>query len=67
MGLQAIPSHANFVLIEVPRDAESVKDVLETRNILVRAFTIKSREWIRVSMGTRIQMKVFAETLAGVI
>jgi histidinol-phosphate aminotransferase len=67
LGLAYIPSHTNFVLFEVPRDAREIQAQLEDRGVLVRPFKIKQKNWIRVSIGTRKEMETFVSTLHSVI
>jgi histidinol-phosphate aminotransferase len=66
LNLAYIPSHTNFVLFEVPRDARETQSELEKRRILVRPFKIKERNWIRVSIGTPDEMREFLSALSGV-
>lgn len=63
MDLACIPSHTNFVLFSVPGDAEEVRLALAAREVLVRAFNIRDRGWIRVSLGTQAQMQDFTTHL----
>jgi histidinol-phosphate aminotransferase len=67
LGLAYIPSHTNFVLFEVPREAREIQAELEERGVLVRPFGIKDKSWIRVSIGTQEEMEAFVSTLHIVI
>jgi histidinol-phosphate aminotransferase len=67
LGLPFIPSHTNFVLFEVPRDASEIRADLSEQGIQVRSFRIQQKDWIRVSIGTPAEMQGFASALAGVI
>jgi histidinol-phosphate aminotransferase len=63
MGLEFVPSHANFVLVRVG-DGKKVFDALLRRGIIVRAMgSYGLPEWIRVSVGTMPQNKVFIAAL----
>ncbi len=64
MGYNYIPSHTNFVLFEVKRQAESVARDFRGKNILVRSFQFGDRQWIRVSLGTLKEMQNFVSTLS---
>jgi histidinol-phosphate aminotransferase len=67
MGLFCIPSHTNFLLFAVPGDAEETRLALADRRVLVRAFNIRDRGWIRVSLGMRDQMLSFMTHLKAVL
>ena len=65
MGLEFVPSHANFVLVRVG-DGKKVFDALLRRGIIVRAMgSYGLPEWIRVSVGTMPQNEVFIAALRG--
>jgi len=58
-----VPSHANFVLVRVG-DGKKAFDALLRRGIIVRAMgSYGLPEWIRVSVGTMPQNKVFIAAL----
>jgi len=63
LGLFWIPSQTNFVLIEVQRSAREVAEALEKRKILIRPFTFRGRNWIRVSLGTLSEIQAFLSAL----
>jgi histidinol-phosphate aminotransferase len=63
MGLNFIPSVANFVLLQVG-DGDAVFQALLRRGIIVRAMrSYKLPEWIRVSVGTMEQSRRFIADL----
>ena len=63
MGLEHIPSHANFVLVRVG-DGDRVFQALLKKGIIVRAMrSYKLPEWIRVSVGTMPQNEAFVAAL----
>lgn len=63
MGLEYVPSHANFVLVRVG-DGKKVFEALLRRGIIVRAMGgYGLPEWIRVSVGTMPQNAAFVEAL----
>ena len=65
MGLEFVPSHANFVLVKVG-DGKAVFQALMRQGIIIRdmnAFGLP--EWIRVSIGTAHQNERFLTALAG--
>lgn len=63
-GLACIPSHTNFVLFEIDRDARVLAKKLEELKILVRPFGFHGSQWIRVSCGTKEELKTFVSTIA---
>jgi histidinol-phosphate aminotransferase len=63
LGLEFVPSHANFVLVRVG-DGKKVFDALLRRGIIVRAMgSYGLPEWIRVSVGTMPQNEAFVAAL----
>ncbi|MFH1067329.1 MAG: histidinol-phosphate transaminase [bacterium] len=68
LGLEYIPSHANFVMIRVGQ-GEEVFQQLMREGIIVRPLRggYHLPEWIRVTIGTRPQMKRFYETFPAVL
>jgi len=53
MGLEYIPSYANFVLVKVG-DGDAVFDKLLRKGVIVRAMrSYKLPEWVRISIGTK--------------
>lgn len=63
MGLEFVPSHANFVLVRVG-DGKKVFEALLRRGLIVRAMgSYGLPEWIRVSVGTMPQNRMFIAEL----
>jgi histidinol-phosphate aminotransferase len=63
LGLEFVPSHANFVLVRVG-DGKKVFDALLRRGIIVRAMgSYGLPGWIRVSVGTMLQNEAFVAAL----
>jgi histidinol-phosphate aminotransferase len=66
MGLEYVPSHANFVLVKVG-DGKTVFKTLLQKGIIVRDMTsYQLPEWIRVSVGTMEQNERFLSALKDV-
>ncbi|MFZ4588230.1 MAG: histidinol-phosphate transaminase [Terrimicrobiaceae bacterium] len=64
MGLEFVPSSANFVLVRVG-DGDAIFKALLRRGLIVRAMrSYKLPEWIRVSVGTMEQNRRFIAELA---
>jgi histidinol-phosphate aminotransferase len=63
MGLEYVPSAANFVLVKVG-DGATVTTHLQRRGIIVRPMGgYKMPEWIRVTVGTPDQNERFIDGL----
>jgi histidinol-phosphate aminotransferase len=65
LGYAFVPSHTNFILIRVLPDSRELAKELEVRSVLVRAFQFRGADWIRVSLGTLEEMKIFISHLEG--
>ncbi len=67
MGLEFVPSAANFVLVKVG-DGSRVTYDLQKQGIIVRPMAgYKMAEWIRVTVGTRAQNEKFLEALKAML
>jgi histidinol-phosphate aminotransferase len=63
LGLEFVPSRANFILVRTGR-GRAVFDALLKRGVIVRAMDgYKLPEWVRVSIGTPEQNAVFLKHL----
>ena len=63
LGLEYVPSHANFVLVKVG-DGDDVFQKFLRKGVIVRAMrAYKLPEWIRVSVGTMPQNERFMQLL----
>ncbi|MEM7144342.1 MAG: histidinol-phosphate transaminase [Verrucomicrobiota bacterium] len=63
MGLEFVPSHANFVLVKVG-DGDALFQRMLARGVIVRAMRgYKLPEWIRVTVGTADENARFLEVL----
>lgn len=68
LGLEYIPSQANFVLVHVKRDGREIFDKLLKRGIIVRpmkAYGLNS--YLRVSIGTQTELELFIRELRKVL
>ena len=64
LGLAAVPSHANFVLVEVGRDARGVAQRLLRQGVIVRTPRHPAlARYLRVSIGTAEQLQRFSAAL----
>ena len=67
MGLEYVPSHANFVLVKVG-DGDRVFAEMLKRGVIVRAMRgYKVPEWVRISVGTSPENKRCLEVLKSVL
>jgi histidinol-phosphate aminotransferase len=60
-GRRYIPSHANFLMIEVGGDVAPVIEAFRQRRILVGRRFATMPGWLRVSVGTPSEMRAFME------
>ena len=58
-----IPSHTNFVIFRIDRDAKDFLKEVRKRNVVLRTFAFNDANWIRVSMGTMQEMRALASVL----
>jgi histidinol-phosphate aminotransferase len=67
LGLEYIPSYANFVLVKVG-DGNAVFKAMMSHGVIVRAMaSYKLPEWVRISVGTREQNHRCIEVLKQVL
>ena len=67
LGLEYIPSHANFVLVRVG-DGNAVFKAMMDQGVIVRAMAAyKLPEWVRISIGTQPQNRRCIEVLRQVL
>ncbi len=68
MGLEFIPSQANFVLVNIGRDAAASFNELLRRGVIVRTGTPFGLDsWLRVTVGTREMNQRFISALREVL
>jgi histidinol-phosphate aminotransferase len=68
LGLKTIASEANFGLVDVRTDAESIFRGLLMSGVIVRPVRApRLKNWLRVTTGTGAQMAAFADALAKVM
>lgn len=66
-GRRYIPSHTNFMLIDVGGDVSPVIHFFGERNILVGRKFPSMSNWMRVSMGTPDEMQKFVAALRQIV
>jgi histidinol-phosphate aminotransferase len=67
MGLEFVPSHANFILLKVG-DGNAVFQRMLDKGVIVRAMAeYKLPEWVRISVGTMEQNRRCIATLKEVL
>ena len=66
-GRKSIPSHTNFVMIDVGDDVKPVIQAFRDRNILVGRRFPSLPNWLRVTIGTPEQVKAFAAAFQEIV
>jgi len=68
LGLDFVPSQANFVLVDVNRDSRAVFEALQRHGVIVRPGAgLGLPKHIRVSVGTPVQNERFIKALEAVL
>ena len=74
MGLESVPSHSNFMLINFDKDTKAIVDALAEKKVFVRypGDAPPLGDWglptsIRVSIGTAEELEAFVNTLKAVM
>jgi histidinol-phosphate aminotransferase len=67
LGYHYIPSHANFMMIDLRRDARPVISDLRTRGVEVGRLFPALPNFMRVTIGTAPEMKAFLENFKQVL
>jgi histidinol-phosphate aminotransferase len=66
-GRRYVPSHANFVMVDVGRDVGPVVDAFRERGILVGRRFAAMPQWLRVSVGTEEETDAFLAALRSIV
>ena len=66
-GYRTMPSHANFVMIDVGGDVVPVIQAFRARKILVGRRFPSLPNWLRVTIGTREETSAFLAALPGIV
>jgi histidinol-phosphate aminotransferase len=68
IGLEAFPSHANFLMVKLHRSGKEVSDNLLARGIIVRSgHLLGYDDTIRVTIGNQEENRLFAAALRDII
>ena len=68
LGLNYIPSHSSFVLVDVKGDAQAFQKKLMEKNVRVRAYDNDAiKNYIRVTLGTLDEMQVTVNVIKEVL
>ena len=59
IGYRYIPSHTNFMMIDLRREVRPILDVLRTRGVEVGRLFPALPNFMRVTIGTSAEMKQF--------
>ena len=66
-GRRYLPSHANFIMVDVGRDATPVIEAFKSRGILVGRKFPSMEQWLRVTIGTREETEAFLAALREIV
>lgn len=66
-GRRFIPSHANFVMVEVGQDVTPLIDAFRKKGILVGRKFPTMETWLRISIGTRQETEAFVAALRTIV
>jgi histidinol-phosphate aminotransferase len=66
-GRTVMPSHANFVMIDVGGDVKPVIEAFKARGLLVGRKFPSLPHWLRVSIGTDAEMRSFLQALRAIV
>lgn len=66
-GRTVMPSHANFVMIDVGGDVKPVIEAFRQRGLLVGRKFPSLPNWLRVSIGTDAEMRAFTRALRAIV
>jgi len=67
LGFKFIPSHANFLMIDLRREVRSMIAAMRERNVQVGRVFPALPNFMRVTIGTRPQMETFVSTFREVM
>lgn len=67
LGYRYIPSHANFMMIDLRRDVRPIIGALRTRGVEVGRLFPALPNFMRVTIGTSAEMKTFLENFRQVV
>jgi histidinol-phosphate aminotransferase len=67
LGYRYIPSHANFMMIDLRREVRPVLDALRNRGVEVGRLFPALPNFMRVTIGTSAEMKQFLTTFKDVM
>jgi len=67
MGLDYIPSHANFMMVNLRHEVRPLIQEMRERNVEVGRFFPPLPNFMRVTIGTQPQMETFVSTLRSVM
>jgi histidinol-phosphate aminotransferase len=67
LGYRYIPSHANFMMIDLRREVRPVLEAMRTRGVEVGRLFPALPNFMRVTIGTSAEMKQFLTTFREVM
>jgi histidinol-phosphate aminotransferase len=66
-GRRVIPSHTNFMMIDVGGDVAPIVQAFRQQGVLVGRRFPSMSNWLRVSIGTAEEMRAFVEALRAIV
>jgi histidinol-phosphate aminotransferase len=66
-GLRFIPSHTNFLMIDVGQDVKPLIEAFRARGVLVGRKFPSLPHWLRVSVGTDAEIRSFLKALRALV
>lgn len=68
LGLETVPSQANFILVKMPLDADYMQEELRSRGVLVRSMRgYGMPDYIRVTVGTQAMNETVLSNLSDLL
>ena len=67
LGFKYIPSHANFMMIDLRREVKPIIAAMNERKVEVGRFFPALPKFMRVTIGTQPQMEMFVSTFRAVM
>ena len=67
LGHDYIPSNTSFIIFPIDMDGQQFLSKMYEKKVGVRAFEIMGKNWCRVSMGTKDEMRTFISAITDVL
>ncbi len=67
LGYKYMPSQTNFIIFPISMQGDKFLEQVYAKKVAVRAFKFWDQQWIRVSMGTPEEMKIFSTVFQEIV